>query len=207
MRKKPLPTDYRELIPSTDRTDPDVMKRAQTVAKRRNNAIRRKLPLLADQFPVITADEVMDQRERLQASHKDWRRSKVIREHADIERYRNELEELVSPDEFLRLEMKINERRHYGRSLFNNWHGFLQKIRRRNDPMPLEADLVLAWLQAWEGDPPTIGELHVKCGDGLTKEQIRAGLDWLAHREFVTVCLGRPCTVTKFPFCATWRAL
>lgn len=38
-------------------------KRAQGVATRRNNAARRKLPLFADQMPVVTAEEVIEKRQ------------------------------------------------------------------------------------------------------------------------------------------------
>lgn len=46
--------------------------------------------------------------------------------------------------------------------------------------MPENADLVLAWLQHWEGEPPTHYELHHKCGNGLTVQEVREALGWLS---------------------------
>ncbi len=49
--------------PSIDRSDLRVMRRAAGIAKRRNNALRAKVPLYADQFPQVTAEDVIRRRQ------------------------------------------------------------------------------------------------------------------------------------------------
>lgn len=72
--------------------------------------------------------------------------------------------------------------------------------------MPQEAELVLIWLADWEGEPPTIGELHTTCGDGLTWRQIFDAITWLEDRYYVEGHQIRPCKFAHYGYSAPFSA-
>ncbi len=126
------------------------------------------------------------------------------REERQIEEWKEEIRSRVGDEEFLLLEQKVISR-DYG-SLWMNWLALRDCIRQRTEEeMPEAADLVFAWLQAWEGEPPTHWELHRACGDGLTAKEVADALHWLQARELAELCAARPCAVSGAPSCATWR--
>lgn len=200
-----------EKPPSTDRSDPAVMRNAAGVAKRRNNKLNARYPLFAagGLLPQATAEDVIAGRERLQAATAISFRLREEQEARDIAAWKAEILAAVGAEEFARLERKVRGRDgqgwRYG-SEWMSWMGMRDRIRRRAaEELPANADLVLAWLQVWEGEPPTHHELHQRCGDGLSVTEIREALGWLSDREYVEVCLGRPCKVSGVPFAVTWR--
>ncbi len=199
---KPLPQP-----PSTDRSDPVVMRRAQAVANRKNNAERRRLPLFAAEAPVVTAEDVIARREVHRAEWARARRQMAESEQARIRGYRRECRALCASDEeFLRLLRRMIG--HFGclRSKSNRWHLLREKLRRRACPLTEHEDVVLAWLTAWERGPVTHHELHRACGDSLMGEsELLAALGGLQERELIANDVGRACTVSGAPFCMTWR--
>jgi hypothetical protein len=70
------------------------------------------------------------------------------------------------------------------------------KIKKRKEPIPEPAELVYAWLETWEGEPPTPDELHRSKGDGLSLPAIREALFWLEERCYVQGGQLRTCKVT-----------
>jgi hypothetical protein len=56
----------------------------------------------------------------------------------------------------------------------------------------------LTWLADWEGEPPTIGEVHAARGDGIAWRQIYEALTWLEDRFYIEGHQIRPC---KFATC------
>lgn len=188
MKNSPIPPP-----PSIDRNDPAAIKSATTVAKRRNNEIRRKVPLLADQIPLVTVEDVFQQRELGRARSADV-----------LGQVKAHEERMVSPEEYATIEAKQD-------SMFGPrwafWTIIKGRIEKRQEPMTDEEDVVLAILQTWEGEAPTPYELHRRCGDGLTPQQIRVALDSLMQRELVAPNVGRKCTVSELPFVGTYKAL
>jgi hypothetical protein len=189
--------------PGTDISDPKVLAGARRVATRRNNDARRKLeaerarlPLLADQLPsvkelpVITAEDVIERRKIGQQGA--WE-SGVERDVAEIERirgYRNDVFSMVGEDEYSQFYAASLEWRF---PQWAYWYNVREQIKRRSEPMPPDAELVLTWLVDWEGQPPTIGELHATRGDGMTWRQISEALAWLERRFYVEGHQIRPC--------------
>lgn len=201
--------------PSIDLTDPKVRSAAQGVATRRNNEARRKLEneraklaLFADQLPtaddlpVDTPEQVIERRKLGQAGAWERGSERDIAEVEKITRLRNEIFALVSLEEY---------ESWYARSFDCQWPQWafwgiaLDKVKRRADPMPENASLILAWLENWETEPPTSQELHQACGDGMTWHEVFEALQWLEARDYVLGGVIRPCALCKYGSCVPWR--
>lgn len=182
---------------------PQMRASAQRVVSLKNNRERKKLPLFAADAPVVTVEQVFENRRRAFHATQQGRQEREAREAADIARYRAQLAALVSPAACARLEAKAESGRFGGR--WGGWYFMLKRVEERAEPMPANSDLVLAWLQAWEREPPTHHELYQACADGLmTKPELLAALHWLERRELVAMGLGRKCRVADL-FAATWH--
>jgi hypothetical protein len=190
--------------PSLDRSDPIVMNRAAGVAKRRNTLARRKLPLFADQLPVVTAGQVMDERESNQLH---WRpiRIEMMKRFKERDReVRLRCRELCKDDEEFFYLMRRQFRSGYGlHSRTNRWGVLLMKLQRRLEPLSETAELVYAWMEQID-EPITYGELWRSCGDGLDQIVIFNALLELESKAFVQMCEGRPCRIMGIPFAATF---
>lgn len=208
-------------LPGTDIKDPKVFAGAKRVATRRNNDARRKLeaehtrlPLFMEQLPqvkdlpVVTPEDVIERRQIVQVHTYGAGGTREAEEIERIRRYRNEVFALVSEAEYAELYAASFDWR------FPQWAYWLNvrdDILRRREPMPPLCELVLTWLVDWEGEPPTIGELHHFRGDGLTRQEIFEAVDWLEHRRYVRGGVIRPCRFveenpwvkTSCPFSAT----
>ena len=190
-------------LPGTDLNDRTVLAGAKRVATRRNNDARKKLeaeraraPLFADQLPsveglpVITAEDVIKRRKLCQQAA--WKKG-AERDVAEIARrvaMRNEVFSMVSEDEYVKLYAASLE---YRFPQWAYWYNVKESIKRRSEPMPPDAELVLTWLVDWGGEPPTIGELHAARGDGMTWRQIHEALRWLEDRLYIKGHQVRPC--------------
>lgn len=132
-----------EKPPSTDRSDPAVMRNAAGIAKRRNNKLKKKLPLFAAAglLKEHTAEDVIAGRERLQAATEISFRLKEEREARQISEWKAEVLAAVGPVEFARLEQKVAGNR-YG-SEWMGWLAMRDRVRKRTkEVMPENADSV-----------------------------------------------------------------
>lgn len=190
-------------VPGTDLNDRKVLAGAKRVATRRNNEARKKLeaerarlPLLADQLPrveelpLVTAEDVIERRKLCQRAAWENGVERDIAEIARIVAMRNEVFSMVGEDEYVKIYAASLE---YRFPQWAYWHNVRENIRRRSEPMPPDAEIVLTWLVDWEGAPPTIGDLHAARGDGMTWRQIREALRWLEDRLYVKGHQVRPC--------------
>jgi GNAT superfamily N-acetyltransferase len=189
-------------LPGTDINDPKVLAGAKRVATRRNNDARRKLakeraalPLFASEIPseparLVMAEEVIERRMLGQQGAWENGVERDVREVENIRRYRNEVFALVSEDEYTELYAASLE---YRFPQWAYWVNVRDDILRRHEPMSPICELVLTWLVDWEGEPPTVGDLHHLRGDGLGKKEISEAIDWLERRRYVRGGVIRPC--------------
>ncbi len=196
--------------PGTDETDPQVMKSCATAAKARNTRERKlyekKFPLFVHEARVVTAEDMLEQRIRVQAGSQEWFREFHTRRIAEARRYRAEARSLCRDDQEFFMLMEKAIRSGSGQSKDSRWYRMMYKLRGRREPLTLDQDLVLALLQTWEGEPPTAHEFMRSRGDGMTIETITSALHGLLDRELIKICLGRRCTVSGVPCGATWQA-
>jgi hypothetical protein len=189
-------------LPGTDLNDPKVLAGAKRVATRRNNEARRKLakeraalPLFAGEIPsepahLVTPEEVIERRALVQ--HHVYGESGVreANEIFTVVRYRNEVFDLVTEAEYAEFYAASFD---YTFPQWAYWGNLRDDILRRREPMPPFMELVLTWLVDWEGEPPTILELHHLRGDGLTSDEISKAIHWLDRQRYVRGGVARFC--------------
>ena len=196
-------------LPGTDINDPKTLTGAKRVATRRNNQARKKLeaeharlPLFKEQLPQVadlpvdTPEAVLERRALVQLHTYGSSGEREAEQKLQVVRYRNEVFALVSEAEYSELYAKSFDWQ-YPKSAY--WGNVRDDILRRREPMPPLMELVLTWLVDWEGEPPTVGDLHHYRGDGLTKAEIREAIYWLERRRYVRAHPGRYCRFVDSP--------
>lgn len=177
---------------------------AKQIATRQNNAARKKLlaeraaaPLLADQLPTVDSLPVVtpgDVIEKHDAARVAWAVKKTQMDGANAQRLRDtqaRIEAAVSPAEWAEIITRIE------RSTLdagNAWAVEAMILLHRQEPLTDAESLVLAWLAQEERDV-TVGELHMRRGDGLSRKEIFAALQGLEQRRFVGGGKLRLCSV------------
>jgi hypothetical protein len=196
-------------LPGTDINDPKVLAGAKRVATRRNNDMRRKLakeraalPLFACEIPsepahLVTPEEVIERRALVQLHTYGSSGTREAEERLTIVRYRNEVFALVTEAEYAEFYAASFD---YNFPQWAYWGNLRDDILRRRETMPPRCELVLTWLVDWEGEPPTVGELHHCRGDGLTKAEIREAVYWLERRRYAQGHPGRYCRFVDNPW-------
>lgn len=196
-------------LPGVDINDPKVLIGAKRVATRRNNDARRKLakeraalPLFAGEISsepshLVTPEEVIERRALVQLHTYGSSGVREAEERLTIVRYRNEVFALVSEAEYLELYAASFE---YRFPRWAYWGNVRDDILRRRESMPPICETVLTWLVEWEGEPPTVGELHHYRGDGLSKAEIREAVCWLERQRYVRGMPGRHCRFVDSPW-------
>ena len=196
-------------LPGTDLNDPKVFAGAKRVATRRNNDARRKLeaeharlPLFVEQLPqvkdlpVVTPEDVIERRALVQHRVYGESGTREAEQRLTVVRYRNEVFALVNEAEYAEFYARSFD---YQFPEWAYWGNLRDDILRRREPMPPLMELVLTWLVDWEGEPPTVGELHHYRGDGLTRQEIREAIYWLERRRYVRALPGRYCRFVDSP--------
>ena len=152
---------------------------AKRVATRRNNKERKKLPLFAEQLPVVTPEQVLEKHAQHAAAQQQWRQKFDLFQIASKTPQKAEVAALCTPEERARFAAD------YAVSWYQHsfWSVVLMKIKKRKAPIPEPAELVFAWLETWEGESPTPDELHRSKGDDLSLPAIREALFWLEERN------------------------
>lgn len=172
--------------------------------------IDRKLPLFREQVlaetPIQTPEMVLEQRIQCQANYREWRRGFNQLQIKHIREARTFVWQHVLPEEFFRLLRKYVAK--YPRSRSVRWGQIKLKVERRVTPKTEREELVFAWLEIWEREPPTHFELHRSCGDGqMDARDVLAALNELWSRELIEMLPFRPCKVSGVPSCTTWRII
>lgn len=200
--------------PGIDPSNPKVMAGLRRVATRKNNdvlrMIERKLPLFREQVlaetETMTPEKVLERRIAFRESYLEWRRGFNQLHMRHIRADRAFVWQHVEPSEFFALLRKYMSK--YPRSRSTRWGQIKLKIERRIAPMTENEDLVLAWLEVWEREPPTHHELHRACGDGqMDARDVLRALSDLWDRELVEMLPARACAVSGVPSCCTWRII
>lgn len=203
-----------EQRPGTDASNPKVMRGLKAIATRKNNDVRRmidrKLPLFREQVlaetPVETPETVLARRITCQENYRAWRRGFNELNMKHIREARAFVWRHVTREDFWRLLRKYVATHPRSRSV--RWGQIKLKIERRVSPLSEHAELVLAWLEIWERQPPTHFELHRSCGDGqMGARDVLVALNELWARELVEMCPARPCKASGVPSCTTWRMI
>lgn len=165
---------------------------AKTVATRKNNAERKKLPLFADQLPTWTPEQILERRTAAREAARIWREKFDASTAATIEDTRARIAALVSEAEFAEIIEWVENAQ---LTPSNAWSIVNMKIRRRMEPLTENEELVLAWLHNQEGDVTT-DELHRRCGDGMARKDLLYALLGLQDRGLVDGGLLRTCAVS-----------
>lgn len=179
--------------PGHDIHNPDHVKSAKTVIKRRRTEFekktRRRLPLFADhiisEYKDASVESVLEQRRLAGESIQEFF-SKMRKDNAARGReLRTEARVLCANDEeFFRL-MRKALRVLCGQDKAYRWSYIIGKLKRRLQPLTINEDLVLAWLEQ-ESEPVTHHELYLRRGDGVPRNEILEALQRLLDRELVT---------------------
>lgn len=177
---------------------------AKQVATRKNNQARKKLlaeraaaPLLADQLPtvdslpVITPAYVIEKHEAAREAHAKWKAKFDVATAHRLRETQARIEAAVSPEEWKEIIARVETST---LDVSNAWAVEAMILSRRQEPLIDRESLVLAWLAQEEHDV-TVGELHQRRGDGLSRKEIFAALSSLEQRRFVGGGQLRPCAV------------
>jgi len=174
---------------------------AKGIATRRNNRERKRLPLFADQLPVVTAEEVLEKRQQHRDAYEIWREEFDNLQARHLSERRARIAALVSDVEFAEIEAWV-PLSHLDAG--NAWAVAELKIKRRIVPMAENSMLVLAWLCEEDADL-TVDELHKKRGDGLSRKEILDALLDLQDRGLAGGGVLRLCAIAGHDS-APWEA-
>lgn len=185
--------------------DPKTYSRAKGVATRRNNAARKKLeaerarlPLLADQLPtvsdlpVVTPEQVVEKRLANREAAAEWRANFAAMQARHLSDRIARIAALVSDTEFAEIEQEV-ARCSFGAEV--GWGIAEIRIKRRLEPMTDNEVVVLALLCNQDKDK-TVDELHRSCGDGMSRADMLKALLDLQSRGLAGGGRLRLCAVT-----------
>lgn len=177
---------------------------AQRVATRKNNKARKNLlaeraafPLLADQLPevdslqVITPADVIEKHAAAREAFDKWKARFKTNSAQRLRETMARIEAAVSSTEWAEIVARVERST---LDLGNAWSVEAMFLSNRQEPLSDTELLVLAWL-AQEERNVTVGELHRRRGDGLSRKEIFAALQGLERRRLVGGGRLRTCAV------------
>jgi hypothetical protein len=152
-----------------------------------------------------SAEFMLDQRRRARESMAVFMREMHEMNMAHARKWLCEIYEIAGPQEFDRIMRDVLAAQFPG--VTQRIYGALCKVKlRRETPFTEQMEIVLAVLEANEGEPPTVCELHRGAGDGMTRAEVQQTVWTLASLDLVKISLGRRCAHCDIPGEATWRA-
>lgn len=180
--------------PGTDINNPDHVKSAKAVIKRRRTEFekktRKKLSLFADhiietEYRDNTVEEELERRERFQEENREWFKEFNKKHFKQAREMRAQVRSLCADDnefmDVLREAMTSFGVRH---DKWNRWSLALLRIKKRLSPLSDAEDLVLAWLEQ-EIEPVTFKDLYQRRADGMTRKEMIDALWSLFDRRLV----------------------
>lgn len=179
---------------------------AKAVATKKNNQIKKAYPLFFDQVEEVTPEQVIERKKLYIEGCQRLEEKRLQEEVNEIEEARNQLIQLVSDKaEFLLLEKMVIERQNHFGGLKRSYSIMTNHLKKRLEPCPKLALLLLFYLELNKGKEFTHNELSKIFN--TPRRVITQYLEWLYDCELVDTSLNglTPCSITGFD-CIHWLA-
>lgn len=162
-------------------------------------------PAEPEHVPPYSADFMLAQRRRARENMVGFMRELRETDAAHTRARLVKILEIVGWEEFQRIMRDVFSKEHP--AIHNRIHVALLQVERRRDTVFTEhMDIVLAVMEAREGEPPTACELHRSAGDGMTRKEVWEALISLERIDLLKPNPMRRCAVCDLPSEATFRA-